>query len=74
MLTESIVYRREIIKNALHNNESSTIFSHNIPFDIAKLGRADELFTQELKKSLDLGNVRVLDHIAIQKNYILLFC
>jgi DNA repair protein RadC len=64
-LTQTSVYPREVVKRALHHNAASVIFAHNHPSGIAEQSRADELITQALKKALDLGDIRVLDHFIV---------
>ncbi len=72
-LTQTSVYPREVVKRALHHNAASVIFAHNHPSGIAQQSQADELITTELKKSLALVDVRVLDHFIIAGNSSLSF-
>jgi len=64
-LTQTSVYPREIVKQALRHNAGAVIFAHNHPSGIAEPSRADELLTRTLKTALDLVDVRVLDHIVV---------
>ena len=67
-LTQTSVYPREVVKQALHHNSAAVIFAHNHPSGIAEPSRADELLTQALKAALDLVDIKVLDHIVIAGN------
>ncbi len=64
-LSQTSVYPREIIKEALRQNAGALIFAHNHPSGVAEPSRADELLTCELKKALALVDVRVLDHLIV---------
>ncbi len=61
----SSVYPREVAKLALQLNASAVIFSHNHPSGSVVPSGADRKITVELKKSLSLFDIRVLDHIII---------
>ena len=64
-LSQTSVYPREIVKEALACNAAAVIFSHNHPSGVAEPSRADELLTASLKSALALIDVRVLDHIVV---------
>lgn len=64
-LTQTSVYPREIVKEALRRNAAALIFAHNHPSGIAEPSRADEMLTNSLKQALALVDVRVLDHFII---------
>lgn len=64
-LTQTSVYPREIIKEALRQNAGAVIFSHNHPSGLAEPSRADELLTTSLKQALALVDVKVLDHFIV---------
>jgi DNA repair protein RadC len=64
-LTQTSVYPREVVKRALELNTASVILSHNHPSGVLEPSRADELLTQTLKSSLQLVDVRVLDHVVV---------
>ena len=64
-LTQTAVYPREIVKAALTHNAACVLFAHNHPSGVAEPSRADELLTQTLRQSLQLVDVRVLDHLVI---------
>lgn len=62
-LTQTSVYPREVVREALRLNAAAVILSHNHPSGDARPSRADEVLTQTLKTALSLVDVRVLDHI-----------
>lgn len=64
-LTQTSVYPREVVRAALRHNAASLLLYHNHPTDVVEPSRADELLTQTLKSSLQLIDVRVLDHIVV---------
>ncbi len=72
-LSQSSVYPREVVKEALRLNAASLIFSHNHPSASTTPSRADEILTQTLKSALALVDVRVLDHVIVAGNQTLSF-
>jgi DNA repair protein RadC len=64
-LTQTSVFPREIVKQALHYNAAAVIFAHNHPSGVAEPSRADEALTQTLKHTLALVDVKVLDHFVV---------
>jgi DNA repair protein RadC len=64
-LTQTSVYPREVVKQALHHNAAAVIFAHNHPSGTAEPSGADQVLTQALKSALALVDVRVLDHFII---------
>jgi DNA repair protein RadC len=64
-LTQTSVYPREVVKQALTLNAASVILAHNHPSGVAEPSRADEALTQTLKAALALVDVRVLDHMVV---------
>ncbi len=64
-LTQTSVYPREIVKQALRHNAAAVVLAHNHPSGVAEQSRADELLTRELKLALALVDVRVLDHFIV---------
>lgn len=64
-LTQTSVYPREIVKQALCHNCAAVIFAHNHPSGVAEPSRADEALTHALQSALALIDVRVLDHIVV---------
>lgn len=67
-LTQAAVYPREIVRAALRHNASAVILTHNHPSGNTEPSRADEMLTNTLKTTLDLIDVRVLDHIITSHN------
>jgi len=72
-LTQTSVYPREVVKQALRHNAASVIFAHNHPSGVAEPSRADEHLTQALKQALALVDVRVLDHFIIGRGDLMSF-
>lgn len=64
-LSQTSVYPREVVREALRINAAAVIFSHNHPSGEPTPSRADESLTQTLKAALSLVDVRVLDHIVV---------
>lgn len=64
-LTQTSVYPREVVKEALKLDAAAVIFGHNHPSGVAEPSRADELLTSTLKAALALIDVRVLDHVVV---------
>lgn len=64
-LTQTSVYPREIVKQALAVNAAAVVLAHNHPSGNAEPSRADEILTQTLKSALLLVDVRVLDHVVV---------
>ncbi len=64
-LSQTSVYPREIVKQALRLNAAAVMFAHNHPSGLAEPSRADEYLTQTLKTALALVDVRVLDHMVV---------
>lgn len=64
-LTQTSVYPREIVKEALRQNAAAVIFSHNHPSGVVEPSRADEVLTESLKQALLLVDVKVLDHFIV---------
>jgi DNA repair protein RadC len=64
-LTQTSVYPREVVVEALKHNAAGVILCHNHPSGVAEPSRADEALTQTLKAALALVDVRVLDHVIV---------
>ncbi len=64
-LTQTSVYPREVVKQALRHNCAAVILAHNHPSGVAEPSRADEALTRVLQSALGLVDVRVLDHIVV---------
>lgn len=72
-VSQTSVYPREVVKEALARNSAALLLVHNHPSGAAEASRADELLTQTLKSALALVDVRVLDHLIVAGNTILSF-
>ncbi len=59
------VHPRVVVQRALLRNAAACILCHNHPSGIAEPSRADMTITDRLKKSLELVDVRVLDHMVV---------
>ncbi|HRQ59639.1 MAG TPA: DNA repair protein RadC [Azoarcus taiwanensis] len=64
-LTQTSVYPREIVKRAMKHNAAAAILAHNHPSGITEPSDADRILTRALKETLNLIDVRVLDHFVI---------
>lgn len=64
------VYPREVVRRALHHNAAAVIFAHNHPSGVAEPSQADEQITRRLQASLQLIDVRVLDHFVVGDNVV----
>ena len=64
-VTQTSVYPREVVKDALGCNAAAVILAHNHPSGAVEPSRADEFLTQTLKTALALVDVRVLDHLVV---------
>lgn len=64
-LSQSPVYPREVLREAIARNAAAVILSHNHPSGHVAASREDRLITQALKQALQLVDVRVLDHMIV---------
>jgi DNA repair protein RadC len=67
-LTQTSVYPREVVKQALARNAAAVIFAHNHPSGAAEPSSADELLTRTLKQALALVDVQLVDHFIVAGN------
>ncbi len=67
------VHPREVLKRALYHNAAALILAHNHPSGVAEPSNADKQLTQQLKESLSLIDVRVLDHVVIGEGRVVSF-
>jgi DNA repair protein RadC len=70
-VTQTSVYPREVVKEALQLNAAAVILAHNHPSGVPEPSRADAMLTQTLKSALLLVDVRVLDHLIVTSNAVL---
>lgn len=64
-VSQTSVYPREVVKEALARNSAAVVLVHNHPSGATQPSRADEALTQTLKSALALVDVRVLDHMIV---------
>jgi DNA repair protein RadC len=64
-LTQTSVYPREVLKQALHHDAAALILAHNHPSGSVEPSRADEVLTQTLRTALAMVDVRVVDHLIV---------
>ncbi len=64
-VSQTSVYPREVVRDALLRNSSAPVLVHNHPSGAARPSRADEVLTQTLKQAAALVDVRVLDHFIV---------
>lgn len=64
-LTQTSVYPREVVKQALAWNAAGVILAHNHPSGVAEPSQSDRWLTDQLKAALALVDVRVLDHFIV---------
>jgi DNA repair protein RadC len=62
-LTQTAVYPREVVKQALTMNAASVVLHHNHPGGACRPSRSDEMLSRRLTAALALIDVRVLDHV-----------
>ena len=64
-LTQASVYPRQVVLAALAHHAVAVVLTHNHPSGKVQPSRADEILTQTLKTTLQLVDVRVLDHVIV---------
>lgn len=67
-LTQTSVYPREVVIQALAHNAAAVVLTHNHPSGAVVPSKADETLTQTLKNALALVDIRVLDHVVVSGN------
>lgn len=72
-LTQTSVYPREVVIEALARNAAAVILAHNHPSGVPEPSRADQVLTDTLKAALSLVDVRVLDHFIVTRAQVLSF-
>jgi DNA repair protein RadC len=70
-VSQTSVYPREVVKDALSRNSSALLLVHNHPSGSPEPSRADEHLTQTLKSAAALVDVRVLDHLIVAGDSVL---
>lgn len=64
-LTQTSVYPREVLKQALAHNAAAVILAHNHPSGVAEPSIQDQALTRTLAEALALVDVKVLDHFIV---------
>lgn len=64
-LTQTSVYPREVVKEALAKNAAAVILCHNHPSGVAEPSIQDQALTRTLTEALGLVDVKVLDHFIV---------
>ena len=64
-LTQTSVYPREVVKQALAHNAAAVILAHNHPSGVAEPSLQDQALTRTLAEALSLVDVKVLDHFIV---------
>ncbi len=64
-VTRTCVYPREVVREAMLHNATGVIFVHNHPSGDVDPSLSDQALTQTLKASLELLDIRVLDHFIV---------
>ncbi|MBL5945908.1 RadC family protein [Enterobacter asburiae] len=59
------IHPREVIKAGLKHNAAAAILAHNHPSEEAEPSQADRLITGRLKQTLELVDIRLLDHLVV---------
>ncbi|WP_313301780.1 RadC family protein [Diaphorobacter sp.] len=66
-LTQTCVYPREVVVQALRHEASGVVLAHNHPSGSVQASQADIQLTETLRAALALVDVRVLDHFIIAR-------
>ena len=64
-IDSAAVYPREVLRRAMAHNAAAVILAHNHPSGVAEPSEADRSITEKLIRTLDLVDIRVLDHLII---------
>ena len=64
-LTETTIYPRELVRAALAHHAAAVILAHNHPSGVAKPSMADIRLTHQLKQSLGVVDIELLDHLIV---------
>lgn len=67
------VHPREVVKRALQHNAAAVIVAHNHPSGVTTPSQADRELTQRLRQSLDLVDIRLLDHFIVGDTSVISF-
>lgn len=72
-LTQTSVYPREVVLEALRRNAAAVILCHNHPSGHAEPSNADQALTRALRSALALVDIRVLDHFVVSRSSVVSF-
>jgi DNA repair protein RadC len=64
-LTQTSVYPREVVKQALAHNAAALILAHNHPSGVAEPSIQDQALTRTLAEALAMVDIKVLDHFIV---------
>jgi len=64
-LNGATVHPREVVKSVLRHNAAAVIVAHNHPSGVAEPSQPDKSITSKLAASLELVDVKLLDHLII---------
>lgn len=64
-LTQTSVYPREVIIEALARGAAGVVLAHNHPSGVSEPSGADLALTEVLRRALGLVDIRVLDHVVV---------
>ncbi len=67
-LTHTSIYPREVVKAGLANHAASIILAHNHPSGLAEPSAADLHLTRQLKHSLAVVDIALIDHLIVAAN------
>jgi DNA repair protein RadC len=68
-INEAAVYPRVIVQKAIKYNAAAVIVAHNHPSGNSEPSIGDKEVTRNLKRVLDIINVKLLDHIIVTYQY-----
>ncbi|MFM7011823.1 MAG: DNA repair protein RadC [Betaproteobacteria bacterium] len=69
-LTETTIYPRELVKIGLTHHAAAIILAHNHPSGLAQASAADIALTRQLKHSLAVVDIALLDHLVVAANQV----
>ena len=64
-INQATIHHREVVKAALAYNAAAVIVAHNHPSGSHKPSAEDVLITMQLSKSLEMVDIRLLDHFIV---------
>ncbi len=64
-INSTAIHSREVVRSALQHNAAAVVFAHNHPSGDSTPSANDFAITERLRASLELIDVRLLDHFVI---------